>query len=201
MNDREHKEIQSTTWEEIDAVIDTNGYRKGFVEVFLEFRGAVLDDQPIDGRGRPEVVNQSNFAKHCGIAVSTFHRWLSEHGGEEFALSGERKEKAEAAKDRQKDKAKKKDRDAVAQAVRRKVAEEPQDFVDKAAVHRADLNLWCIDLHSLVEFDDGPEKARLVEKYLEMLDAETEALDAMRHRLLQWKTEWDSTDGTAVSAA
>lgn len=199
--EREHKEVQSTTWDEIDSLVDEGGYRAGFVAVFLEFRGAVLDDMPVDARGRPEVVNQSNFAKHFGIAVSTFHRWLSEHGGPEFALAGERKEKADEAKDRQKAKARKKDRDAVAQAVRRKVADAPEDFRDKVAVHRADLNLWCIDLHSLLEWEDGPDKAKLVEQYLDQLDAETEVLDALRGRLLSWKTEWDATDGTAASAA
>ena len=199
MNDREHREIQSTTWDEIYAVIDDKGYRAGFVAVFLEFRGAVLDDEPLDGRGRPEVVNQSNFARHFGIAISTFHRWLTEHGGPEFALEGERKERAEAAKDRQKKKASKKDKEALAAEVRRKVASVPEDFADKVAVHRSDLNLWCLDIHALLEFDDTPDKAKLVEKYLEQLDVETETLDDFRHRLLAWKTEWDSTDGTAAA--
>jgi hypothetical protein len=199
VNDRERREVQSTCWAEIDAVIDTKGYRAGFVEVFLEFRGAVLDDEPIDARGRPEVVNQSNFARHCGIAISTFHRWLTEHGGPEFALEGERKERAEAAKDRQKKKASKKDKEALAAEVRRKVASVPEDFADKVEVHRADLNLWCLDIHALLEFDDTPDKAKLVGKYLDQLDAETEALDAYRHRLLAWQTEWESTDGTAAA--
>jgi hypothetical protein len=197
--EREHKEIQSTTWDEIDAVIDDRGYRAGFVEVFLEFRGAVLDDQPVDARGRPEVVNQSNFAKHFGIAISTFHRWLSEHGGPEFALEGERKEKAEAAKGRQKDKVAKKDRAAVMDTIRRKVPEIKEDFVDKAAVHTSDLNLWCMGINALLEFEDGPDKAKLVEKYLGILDSETETLDSYRHKLLTWQTENDATDGTAVA--
>jgi hypothetical protein len=199
MNDRERPEIQATTWDEIDGVLDSRGFRAGFVEVFLEFRGAILDDEPLDAKGRPAVVNQSNFAKHCGIAGSTFHRWLTQHGGPEFALEGERKQKADEAKDRQKTKAKKKDRDAVAQAVRRKVADDPQDFADKAAVHRSDLNLWCIDLHSLLEWEDGPEKAKLVAKYIEQLDEEAEAIDAYRQQLLSWKTSWDAVDGTAAA--
>lgn len=193
------EDVQSTTWAEVEAVVDDRGYRAGFVQVFLEFRGAVLDDEPLDARGRPEVVNQSNFARHFGIAVSTFHRWLTEHGGPEFALEGERAERAEAAKDRQKAKAKKKDRDAVAQAVRRKVPGEPQDFRDKAAVHRADLNLWCNDLHSLLEWEDGPEKARLVAQYIEALDQEAEALERLRGQLLSWATAWDAADGTAAA--
>jgi hypothetical protein len=199
MHGRERPEVQSTTWDEIEAVVDDRGYRAGFVAVFLEFRGAILDDEPIDARGRPAVVNQSNFARHFGIAVSTFHRWLTEHGGPEFALEGERKEKAEAAKGRQQQKAQKKDRDAVAQQVRRKVAEAPQDFKDKAAVHAADLNLWCLDLHALAEFEDGPEKARLVDEYLDLLDDEVKALESMREGLLSWRTEWDATDGTAAA--
>jgi hypothetical protein len=198
MHNRERVDVQSTTWEEIDAVVDTRGYRAGFVDVFLEFRGAVLDDEPVDGRGRPAVVNQSNFAKHFGIAASTFHRWLTEHGGPEFELEGERKEKAQAAKGRQKEKAQKKDREALAQAVRRKVPEEPQDFVDKVAVHLSDLNLWCNDLHALIEFEDTPDKAKVVEKYLEQLDAEAEAIDRYRERLLAWKTSWDAADGRAA---
>ncbi len=200
MNDRERKEVQSTTWEEVEAIIDDRGYKAGFVEVFLEFRGAVLDDQPLDSRGRPEVVNQSNFAKHFGIANSTFHRWLTQFGGPEFALKGERKEKADAAKDRQKTKASKKDKDAAAASVRRKVPERPEDFKDKVTVHQADLSLWCIDLHALLEWEDGPIKAKMVEKYLEQLDAETEALDAYRLKLLAWASEYESTDGTAAAA-
>jgi hypothetical protein len=200
VNDRERREVQSTTWEEVEAVVDDRGYKAGFVEVFLEFRGAVLDDQPLDARGRPEVVNQSNFAKHFGIAVSTFHRWLTQFGGPEFALEGERKEKADAAKERQKTKASKKDKDAVAASVRRKVPEDPRDFVDKVAVHRADVSLWYIDLHALLEWEDGPDKAKMVEKYLEQLDAETEALDAYRLRLLAWASEYESTDGTSAAA-
>lgn len=198
--EREHKDIQSTTWDEIDAVIDDRGYRAGFVEVFLEFRGAILDDEPLDGRGRPEVVNQSNFARHFGIAISTFHRWLSEFGGDEFALKGERKEKAEEAKTRQKVKAGKKDKAVITDQVRRKVAEAREDFVDKLGVHISDFNLWCVDLSSLVQFDDGPDKAKLVEKYIDMLDAETEALNRHRDDLLAWQTEYEATDGTAAVA-
>lgn len=199
MADPDANEWMSTTWAEIEAVIDDRGYRAGFVAVFLEFRGAVLDDMPLDARGRPEVVNQSNFAKHFGIAISTFHRWLTEHGGPEFALEGERKEKAEAAKGRQKEKASKKDRDSMAQQIRRKVAAAREDFVDKAEVHRSDLNLWCIDLHSLLQWDDGPEKAKLAEQYLDLLDAEAEAIERYRQELLSWKTAWDASDGTAAA--
>lgn len=195
----EEREVQSTTWDEIDAVVDDRGYRSGFVQVFLEFRGAVLDDEPLDNRGRPAVVNQSNFARHFGIAISTFHRWLTEYGGPEFELEGSRKRKAEEAKDRQKTKAKKKDKDAAAQAVRRKVPDDPQDFKDKAAVHRADLNMWCLDLHALLEWEDGPEKAKLVEHYISALDEEAEALDRMRQQLLSWRTGYDATDGTAAA--
>lgn len=197
--DREHKEVRSTTWDEIEAVVDSRGYRAGFVEVFLEFRGAVLEDEPLDGKGRPVVVNQSNFARRFGIAVSTFHRWLTMYGGPEFELTGERKEKAEAAKDRQKAKAKKKDREALAQQVRRKVAVTPEDFKDKAAVHRSDLNLWCNDLHTLLEFEDGPEKARLVDAYLEEIESEVRALREYADRLLAWRTAWDATDGTVAA--
>lgn len=192
-------QIQSTTWDELEAVVDDRGYRAGFVEVFLEFRGAILDDEPLDARGRPAVVNQSNFAKHFGIAISTFHRWLGQFGGEEFALEGERKEKAEAAKGRQKDKAKKKDRDALAQAVRRKVPASREDFEDKAAVHRADINLWANDLHALLEFEDGPDKAKTVDRYLDLLDEEAEAIDRARERLLTWRTAWESSNETAAA--
>lgn len=194
-------ELEHTSWDEIDALVDEGGYRAGFVRVFLDVRGRILDDEPLDAKGRPEVVNQSNFAKHFGIAVSTFHRWLTEHGGPEFALEGERKEKAAAAKDRQKTKAQKKDKDAAAAAVRRKVAGAPSDFKDKAAVHTADLNLWCNDLHTLLEFDDSPDKARLVDEYLELLDAEAEALEGYREQLLAWRTKWEASDGTPEADA
>lgn len=198
MADPDAHEWMSTTWQEIEDVVDDRGYRAGFVAVFLEFRGAVLDDVPLDARGRPEVVNQSNFAKHFGIAVSTFHRWLTEHGGPEFALEGERREKAEAAKGRQKEKASKKDREALAQQIRRKVAEGREDFADKAAVHRSDLNMWCIDIATLLQWDDSPDKAKLAETYLDLIDAEVEALDRLRDELLAWRTGWDASDGTAA---
>jgi hypothetical protein len=188
----------STTWDMIDAAVDTAGYREGFVRVFLEFRGAVLDDMPLDARGRPEVVNQSNFAKHYGIAVSTFHRWLSEWGGAEFALEGERKEKAEAAKDRQKAKASRKDRDAVAQEVRRKVAETREDYRDKLTVRRADDGFFFIDVASLLESPlPGREKSRAVEEYLAYLDEEAQAIDEARSRLLQWATSGEA-EGSAA---
>lgn len=192
--------VQSTTWEEVEAVVDDRGYRAGFVEVFLEFRGAVLDDQPLDAKGRPEVVNQTNFAKHFGIAGSTFHRWLTQHGGPEFALEGERAQKAEAAKERQSAKAKKKDKDAAAAAIRRKVPETKEDFADKAAVHRSDVNLWHNDVHALLQWEDGPDKARLVGRYLADLDAEAAALHQAREKLLSWQTGYDASDG-AVDAA
>lgn len=198
MVDPDSRDWMSTTWAEIEAVVDDGGYREGFVKVFLEFRGAVLDDMPLDARGRPEVVNQSNFAKHFGIAISTFHRWLTEFGGDEFALAGERKEKADAAKDRQKEKASKKDREAMAQQIRRKVAEVREDFADKAAVHRSDLNLWCIDIATLLQWDDSPDKAKLAETYLDLLDTEVEALERLRNELLSWRTHWDASDGTAA---
>jgi hypothetical protein len=183
----------STTWDQIDAAVDTLGYREGFVRVFLEFRGAVLDDMPLDAKGRPEVVNQSNFARHFGIAISTFHRWLSDFGGPEFALEGERKEKAEAAKDRQKDKAKKKDRDAIAQEVRRRVAQSREDFDDKLTVRRADDGFWFIDVDTLVESElPGREKAKAIERWLEFLDGEAEALGTARDKLLSALTELEA---------
>lgn len=191
-------EWTSTTWEQIEAAVDEGGYREGFVLTFLEFRGAVLDDMPLDGKGRPEVVNASNFSRHFGIARSTFQRWLQDFGGDEFALAGERREKAEAAKDRQKDKARRKDRDAVAQEVRRKVAETPQDFKDKAAVRRSDTNFFHIDVATLVESDlPGREKVRAVEEWLALLDAEAEAIERARERLLAWATSAEAQDAAA----
>jgi len=188
----------STTWDQIEAAVDTGGFREGFVRVFIEFRGAVLDDMPLDARGRPEVVNQSNFAKHFGIAVSTFHRWLSQWGGPEFALEGERKERADAAKDRQKDKASKKDRDAVAQEVRRRVAQSREDFDDKLTVRRADDQFWFIDVQTLVEAEiPGRDKAKAVERWLEFLDGEAEALATARDRLLECLTTLEAGQDAA----
>jgi hypothetical protein len=188
----------STTWDMIDAAVDTAGYRQGFVAVFLEFRGAVLDDMPLDAKGRPEVVNQSNFARHFGIAISTFHRWLGEWGGAEFAIEGERREKAEAAKERQSAKASRKNRDAVAQEVRRKVAESREDFHDKITVRRADDGFFWIDVATLLESDlPGREKARAVDEWLAFLDEEAQAIDEARARLLKWATSEEAGGAAA----
>jgi hypothetical protein len=190
----------STTWDMIDAAVDTGGFREGFVRVFLEFRGAVLDDMPLDAKGRPEVVNQSNFARHFGIAISTFHRWLSEFGGSEFAMEGERKERADAAKERKSTKAKRKDRDAVAQEVRRKVAATEEDFRDKLTVRRTDDEFWFIDVQQLVTSDlPGREKERAAEAWLSYLDDEAEAIERSKEALLSWLTEHAATDGTAAA--
>lgn len=183
---------QSTSWAEIEAAVDEGGYRAGFVRVFLQFRGAVLDDMPLDGKGRPEVVNQSNFAKHFGISVSTFHRWLGEHGGEEFAVKGERKEKADAAKERQRTKTSQKDRDSVAQEVRRMVASSAEDFKNKVDVRRSDSNLFWIDAQTLLEWDAPPhEKGKVVDAWLRQLDEEAAALERYREKLLEARTELD----------
>jgi hypothetical protein len=183
----------------IDAAMDTAGYREGFVKVFLEFRGAVLDDMPLDGRGRPEVVNQSNFARHFGVAISTFHRWLTIWGGPEFALEGARAEKAEAAKERKDKKAKRKDRDAVAQEVRRRVASTRDEYRDKLTVRKADDGFFFIDVDQLLASDlPGREKQRTVEEWLDLLDEEARAIDTARERLLQWATAADAGDGAAA---
>lgn len=189
----------STTWDMVEAAVDTAGYREGFVRVFLEFRGAVLDDMPLDARGRPEVVNQSNFARHFGIKISTFHRWLTLWGGPEFALEGERKEKAEAAKERKGEKARRKDRDAVAQEVRRKVAETREDFHDKLTVRRADDGFFFIDVATLLEADlPGRDKARAAEEWLAYLDEEMQAVEEARARLLEWLTSPEAAGGEAA---
>jgi hypothetical protein len=174
MQDTGGREWESTTWDMIDAAVDTAGYREGFVKVFLEFRGAVLDD--------------------------TFHRWLGEWGGAEFAVEGERKEKAEAAKERQSAKAKRKDRDAVAQEVRRKVAESREDFAAKRAVRKADDEFWFIDVASLLESElPGREKAAEIERWYQAIDEEVQALQETGERLLAWLTEHDATDGASAA--
>ncbi len=196
----EKAERGSTTWLEVEAAVDDGGYRAGFVAVFAEFRGAVLDDEPLSADGRPKVVNASNFAKHFGIARSTFQHWLEEHGGPEFKLEGERKQKAEEAKARQKGKTAKKDQDAAAQEVRKTVASSAGEFRDKAAVHRSDSNHWFTDLQTLVEWDaPGQEKAAVVEDYVNLLDKEVAAAVKARDVLLAWLTEHDAGDGTAAA--
>ncbi len=190
------KEWMSTTWEQIDLAVDTLGYRQGFVDVFLEFRGAVLDDCPLDARGRPEVVNQANFARHFGIAASTFHRWLTQWGGSEFELEGERKEKADAAKGRQATKATKKNRDAMAQEVRQKVAETREDFAAKRSVRKADDEFWLIDVDILLESElSTPDKAKEVERWYMALDEEVKAFQEAQEKLLAWITANDARDG------
>jgi hypothetical protein len=194
----ERPEMRSATWAEIEAEVDEGGYRAGFVNVFLEYRGAILDDMPLDARGRPEVVNQSNFARHFGIANSTFHRWLCDFGGDEFELKGERKQKADEAKGRQKSKASRKNQDAVAQEVRRKVASSVGDFKDKLQVHRSDSNLWWIDCQILLEWEGpAPERAKAMDEYLKFLDEEAEALQRVREQLLSARVEIDATDEAA----
>lgn len=197
----DRSERRSTTWAEIEAVVDDGGYRAGFVRVFLEFQGAILDDEPLDAKARPAVVNQSNFARHFGIAISTFHRWLGEFApGEGF---GPREPaKAAAAKERQKTKAKKKNLDAEQADVRRRVASERKDFAEKCAVRRCDSNLWFIDLHCLLEWEPptAAEKAAAMDEVLAVLDEEAEALDRFRETLLEERTRL-GVDGFAEGAA
>lgn len=199
MSDNDNEWV-STTWDQIDAAVDTAGHREGFVKIFLEYRGAVLDDMPLDAKGRPEVVNQSNFARHFGIAISTFHRWLTVWGGPKFALEGERKERADAARGRQKEKAARKDRDSYAQEVRRKVAESADDYRDKLTVRKADDEFFYIDVHQLIHSDlPGRDKEREAERWLSYLDEQAEAVERAREELLTWITANAATDGTAAA--
>lgn len=194
--DDKGREWQSTTWDQVEAAVDTGGHREGFVKVFLEYRGAVLDDCPLDARGRPEVVNQANFARHFGIAASTFHRWLTIWGGREFELEGERKEKADEAKARQSTKASKKNRDTAAQEVRQMVAETREDFAAKRQVRRADDEFWLIDVDILLGSDlPTPDKAKEAELWYMALEQEIEAARVAAEKLLEWITANDARDG------
>lgn len=59
-------------WSEIEA--ECGGYRAGFVAVFRKYEGQLTDEK--DAYGRPVKVTAASFAKHLGIATSTFDRWL-----------------------------------------------------------------------------------------------------------------------------
>jgi len=183
-------EIRHTSWTEIDDYTDSLGFREGFVRVFLEFRGMILDDEPLDAKGAPAVVNQSNFARHFGIAGATFSRWLGLFGGKEFehlSPGG-----TEAAKARQKEKAKKKDRDAAAQDVRRMVACTAAGFADKLSVRKLDDDMFWLDTQILVDWDAPRDKKRkVVEAWVEHLDKEVAAAAEARDKALELLSSLD----------
>lgn len=58
-------------WAEIEA--ECGNYRDGFVNVFRRHEGQATDEK--DGQGRTVKVTATSFARHMGIAESTFRGW------------------------------------------------------------------------------------------------------------------------------
>lgn len=194
---KEEGDWAHTTWEQIDLA--AGDFREGFVQVYLEFRGAILDDEPLDAKGRPAVVNQSNFAKHMGISASTFSRWLGEFGDGTEGLTT-KDSRTDTAKGASGKKATKKDKDILAADVRRKVASARQDFVDKIAVHSADHSMWLLDAQILEQWEAPvTQKVAIMQKWLETMDQEIHSLEMTKERLLVTLSEIEATDGTAVA--
>jgi hypothetical protein len=134
------------------------------------------------------VVNQSNFARHFGVAVSTFNRWLGTWGGSEFAHLSPGG--TAAAKGRQKAKASKKAQADAAQQTRRMVADDATGFMDQLDVHKLDQSMWWLNCKILADSDlPQRQKAKVAQEWLEFLDEEAKAIEAARDELLRALTE------------
>lgn len=59
------------TWDQIET--ETGDFRAGFVEIFQKYEGQETDEK--DEQNRTVKVTMSSFARHAGIAESTFREW------------------------------------------------------------------------------------------------------------------------------
>jgi hypothetical protein len=59
------------TWDQITAECD--GFRAGFVAVYEKYKGQETDEKV---SGRTTKVTMASFARHAGIAESTFSKWV-----------------------------------------------------------------------------------------------------------------------------
>lgn len=72
------------TWDQITA--ECEGYRAGFVAVYEKYKGQTTDER--DKSDRVVKVTVSSFARHMGIAETTFKRWVK--GAKQVVTSEER---------------------------------------------------------------------------------------------------------------
>lgn len=61
----------------IDIEAEVGGFRENLVEVFKKYEGKITDE--IDGRGASVKVTASSFARHMGIADTTFKEWIAKY--------------------------------------------------------------------------------------------------------------------------
>jgi len=59
-------------WAKIEA--ECGGYREGFVAIFRKYEGQKTDER--DAQGRIVKVTVTSFARHVGVPVPTFRRWV-----------------------------------------------------------------------------------------------------------------------------
>lgn len=62
-------------WSDIEA--EVGGFRENLVEIFKKYEGMRTDE--MDGRGSVVKVTASSFARHMGIADSTFKEWVAKY--------------------------------------------------------------------------------------------------------------------------
>lgn len=63
------------SWSQIEA--ECGDYRAGFVATFRKYEGRDTDE--IAGNGQIVKVTVASFARHIGVAETTFRRWLGQH--------------------------------------------------------------------------------------------------------------------------
>lgn len=80
-------------WSDIEA--ECGDYRDGFVATFRKYEGQQTDE--VDGQGRPVFVTAESFARHAGIAATTFRGWL---GATTRVVTADERVKKDAAKAR-----------------------------------------------------------------------------------------------------
>lgn len=64
------------TWSAIEA--ECGDFREGFVAVFRKYEGQPTDE--LDKQGRAVKVTMRSFARHIGVAETTFRTWVRERG-------------------------------------------------------------------------------------------------------------------------
>jgi hypothetical protein len=63
-----------TTWSEIES--ECGNFRAGFVAVFRRYEGQATDEK--DAQGRTVKVTATSFARHFGLDIGSFRRWVKE---------------------------------------------------------------------------------------------------------------------------
>jgi hypothetical protein len=66
--------VSNIKWSQIEA--ECGDFREGFVATFRKYEGQPTDE--IDARGGRVTVTMSSFARHVGIAKTTFNEWANE---------------------------------------------------------------------------------------------------------------------------